>query len=835
MPTANGSAAWSDAGSAARAYLGRGYAPVPVPHRKKYAVRPGWPELRIRETDVDAYFPPAVASNLGLLLGDASGGLIDVDLDSPETRASAPFLLPPTDMVGGRSSAPRSHWWYVAADGAPAKASQEYVDPVRRAEAVPGQDDAALLLELRSTGGQTIAPPSLYPADEKKGHPTDEPCVWFRDHLGDPARLPAADIRAAVGAVAAAALLGRYWRKSRRHACALSLAGGLLRRWPVERVEAFVRAVCAAARDEEADKRVKDVHDTAERLQAGEPVTGFPNLIKELGKDGPAIMGAVGEWLELPRGGLSGPDVTFGGNSGNCVQTWPDPLPLSTPPLTPPYPLEVLPDWLGEWADAVATELQVPVDMPAAVGLGLVGGGIARKVAVRPRPGFTEPTNQYVMCALPPGERKTQTVKKGLAPVLELERELVEAAAPVIQAQESEFRIAEKRVKNLEEKIAKPDVQNKPTLVEELKTARAELLAIAVPARPLLYSEDDTPESLKKELVLQGGRLMVASTEAKCLENITLYSDRPNFDVYLKAHAGDEIKSGRIGRGRDSVTEPALTCILAPQPEVLRGLAENDVLRGRGFLARWYYSLPRSNVGARRVGAPAVPDAVQGHYHALVKRAWQIGYAEGEADAARPHVLGFDAAARAEFEAFENWLESQLAPGRPLARLAGWANKLNGACARLAAALHVADALGGGGDWTGPIGAGAVGRAVRLCREYYIPHAVAAFDLMGTNPVVGGAWKVWAWVRAEGLATFTKRDAFRACRASFETVDDMQPALDLLERHYLIRQQAGPTRSGPGRPSSPVYDVNPAGGDGEGAQAAGPAPDGHEFVYEEVL
>ena len=147
---------------------------------------------------------------------------------------------------------------------------------------------------------------------------------------------------------------------------------------------------------------------------------------------------------------------------------------------------------------------------------------------------------------------------------------------------------------------------------------------------------------------------------------------------------------------------------------------------------------------------------------------------------------------------------------------------------------HVADALGGG-DWTGPIGAGAVGRAVRLCREYYIPHAVAAFDLMGTNPVVGGARKVWAWVRAEGLATLTKRDALRACRASFETVDDMQPALDLLERHYLIRQQATLTRAGPGRPSRPAYDVNPAGGGVEVPHAVGPAPDRYEFVYEEVL
>jgi hypothetical protein len=248
-------------------------------------------------------------------------------------------------------------------------------------------------------------------------------------------------------------------------------------------------------------------------------------------------------------------------------------VPLSTPPDVPDYPVGVLPDRLREWAEAVATELQVPVDLPAGVGLGLLAGGIAPRGVVRPRPGFVEPTNLYAMAALPPGDRKTQTLKKALAPVLELERELVEAAAPEILERESEQRIAERRVKNLEEKIAKADDKEEAeALREELRKAREELLAIDVPAKPLLYTEDDSPEALKSAIIDQGGRLMVATTEAKCLENITLYSDRPNFDVYLKAHAGDELRCGRMGRGREAVTEPALTCVLTPQPEVLRGL-----------------------------------------------------------------------------------------------------------------------------------------------------------------------------------------------------------------------------------------------------------------------
>lgn len=204
------------------------------------------------------------------------------------------------------------------------------------------------------------------------------------------------------------------------------------------------------------------------------------------------------------------------------------------------------------------------------------------------------------------------------------------------------------------------------------------------------------------------------------------------------------------------------------------------------------------------MGAPAAPEGVLQRYHALMQRAWKIGYGEGDTATA----LAFDADALTEFEAFERWIEPQLAPGRPLARMAGWGNKPNGACARLAAALHVADALGAGDEWNRPIGADVVRRAVRLCRDYYIPHGVAAFDLVGANLTLAGARRVWAWVREKKLTAFSKRDALNGNR-TIETVDDLQPCLDLLERHYLIRQQGASETRGRGRPSSPMYDVNP--------------------------
>jgi DNA polymerase-1 len=754
-------------------------------------------------------------SNIGYEL---TNGLTDADFDAAESARAAAILMPPTGLVGGRPSAPSSHWFYLALG----TESAEYADPVLIRG---GQAKRANMAELR-VNGQTVVAPSR--------HRSGETYLWESD--GEPVEVEPAALSLAVAETAAAGLFGRYWRESIRHKASLPLAGWLRRNgWEPARIEKFVRAVAAAGRDDGVENRVAAALDTVARYDAGKETTGLPTLVDLLAPVGEDVCNAVAKWLRLRTTG-TGPRINFGGgdsvNSANSVEEWPAPVPLSAAPDTPEYPVDVLPPWLREWAEATSVELQVPVDLPAGLGVGLVGGGVARKVVVRPRPGFTEPVNTFVMASMPPGERKTQTFKKATGPVLELERELIEAAWPVIQEAESEQRIAEKRVKHLEDKLAKAD---DPAVVdqlrEELKTAREKFLAAEVPSTPLLYTEDDTPESLKHDLICQDGRLMVATTEARCLENITLFSDRPNFDVYLKGHAGDEMRTGRISRGRESITDPALTCLLAPQPAVMQGLAENTILRGRGFLARWFYLLPRSRVGFRVVACPAVPAAVQARYHHLIRSAWQIGYAKDEFGNPVPTVLVFDDEAEAAFADFERWVEPQLAPGRPLAALAGWGNKLNGHRAWIAAALHIADALGVGEDWSGAIGVGAVGRAVRLCKDYYIPHAIAAFDLMGANATLTGARRVWKWVADNRLTAFSKRDGFVGNRAGFETVDELQPCLDLLERHYLIRPRQAQQRTGPGRKPSPVYEVNPHNPEGPGEQPPpaepGPRPPAH--------
>src|SRR5262249_30445743 len=150
-------------------YCAQGYCPVPVAFRTKKPEVAEWTSLRLDTIDLDQHFNHRVPHNIGLLLGVPSGGLVDVDLDCVQAVRAAPYCLPPMSSVSGRHSSPRSHYWYVV-DDPPEKVSEGYSDPT---------DSAVKLLELRSTGGQTIVPPSV--------HESNEPIIWHEE--GDPGRV----------------------------------------------------------------------------------------------------------------------------------------------------------------------------------------------------------------------------------------------------------------------------------------------------------------------------------------------------------------------------------------------------------------------------------------------------------------------------------------------------------------------------------------------------------------------------------------------------------------------------------------------------------------------
>src|SRR5712692_493276 len=319
---------------AARDYERCGWCVVPVPPGEKGPRTKGWPGLRLTEADLPRQFVGDV--NIAILTGEPSGGLVDIDLDAPEAMALADEFLPPTGMVHGRPTKPRSHRWYLS--------------PVRSRK-YQGRDGTTLV-EVRSTGLATLAPPST--------HPSGEQCLWHSD--SGAARANAADLENSVATLAAAALIARHWpRQGARHEAALALSGALLGHgWALDKVEHIVGAAARAAGDEEAPARIRDVSYTAKAMSAGRPVTGLPRLSDLMGK---SVVAVLVNWLQLEESRASVPP-----------RAWPDPpaveafhglagdLVHAIAPLSEADPLALLAHFLIEFGNIVGTQPYFPVE-----------------------------------------------------------------------------------------------------------------------------------------------------------------------------------------------------------------------------------------------------------------------------------------------------------------------------------------------------------------------------------------------------------------------------------------------------------------------------------------
>jgi len=241
---------------AAAALIRRGVAVIPVPAGEKNPGRTGWEALRITEEEILNYWTNG--QNVGLLCGEPSGGRVDIDLDAGEAVKIAGRFLPPT-LTSGRKSRPHSHWWYVSLGAK----SCDWKDT-----------DRNKLIQRRSTGRQTLVAPST--------HPDGDAYIW---HPGlEMEEVPADELAARCRELATATLIARHVPPAGgRHDFALALAGFLLCAGRLHE-EMALKLLLAGwhAAGADSQEAIRDlggiVSDTAENLDAGEPVTGGPTL-----------------------------------------------------------------------------------------------------------------------------------------------------------------------------------------------------------------------------------------------------------------------------------------------------------------------------------------------------------------------------------------------------------------------------------------------------------------------------------------------------------------------------------------------------------------------------
>lgn len=279
-----------DPRKAAEFYRDQKFWPVPCKPRSKQPAIKRWQEADDISRFLEVLTPQ---SNVAILLGEPSGWLTECDLDCMIAAKAAIMFLPETGMKSGRTSAPTSHWWWRTQ----VERSLTFEDP-----ACP--DGArSMILEIRSKGRATLAPPSV--------HPSGERVIW--EPWGEPAIVEASRLVHRATLLAICALMVRHWPKQGiRQEVALALSGLLLQRG-VDEADAklCLRSITELAGDREVEKRVETVASTAGRLRKQQPVVAAARL----GELIPAVVvQAIESWLDRATSadGSDGPDASLG-------------------------------------------------------------------------------------------------------------------------------------------------------------------------------------------------------------------------------------------------------------------------------------------------------------------------------------------------------------------------------------------------------------------------------------------------------------------------------------------------------------------------------------------
>lgn len=146
----------------------RGFAPVPIPYKSKNPGFEGWPSYRMSEPEDF----PNERSNIGVILGQPSGGLVVPDLDDEIAVALASQYLPPTGMIAGRKNGGKTHYFY--------RVAVEFKKREFKHRATEQK-----FIEILGDGQQVVVGPSVHPSGDIYDNLEGEPAEIDADELID--------------------------------------------------------------------------------------------------------------------------------------------------------------------------------------------------------------------------------------------------------------------------------------------------------------------------------------------------------------------------------------------------------------------------------------------------------------------------------------------------------------------------------------------------------------------------------------------------------------------------------------------------------------------------
>lgn len=454
------------------------------------------------------------------------------------------------------------------------------------------------------------------------------------------------------------------------------------------------------------------------------------------------------------------------------------------------FPLACLPGPLADLVSTAAASLGCPVDFPAVAALAVASGAMGRSVALTVKDGWVEAPGLYMALVGDPGMTKSPAVAMLASPLWKITGEQLE----------HHRREVEQAGKG-KDKDREATAQPKRIVVDDVTTERLAGLLAENPRGVVMVKDELSSLFSGMNQYKAGGK----------------GADR---QFFLSAWSGSSLAVDRKnGAVPVNISHPFLSIVGGMTPGMLGEMGEGKG-RDDGFLDRFLFTSPES-IPVRWTDGGVPPELALDWEHA-VRRLWSHGMTQGVDGKPRPWFVRFTAEARDGYAAWYDAHNEETEGDDFPAHLKGpWA-KMRAYCARLALLM---DRLGrsfddDGLDVTEPVGVESLSRAIVLL-DYFKSHTRRVRSMMGgTFGECPDARILLGWIRRTGKSPFGVAEVRNNFRKRFPPESgSLEAALRWLEQRHAIRPYHPPAATGPGRPRSAEYEVNPdllgdmAGGD----------------------
>lgn len=399
------------------------------------------------------------------------------------------------------------------------------------------------------------------------------------------------------------------------------------------------------------------------------------------------------------------------GDFSSGAEWWPDPEPLIGASKATPYPVDALPQVIGDAVREVQAYVKAPMALVAGCALSALSIACQGLFNVS-RNGMTPvPASLYLLTVADSGERKTSTEGYFFQAFSQYEREI--EARLQAEKQERDSRIAawsmtREGILSLIKKEAGKGGDTESAQQKLLDHDQVKPEPLKMPK--YMVGGDVTPEGLARAIGKQWPSRGVVSSEAgtffgsHAMGNDSITRTLSLFNTLWDGKPYEVTRSGNAGADSYTIHSARLTLSLQVQAATLQAFFDKNgpLARGTGFLARFLIAWPETTQGTRLIlETDKAPSVAIARFTDRLTRLLQDDSLQSviEGEHLEPKTLLMSEEANRLWVDHHNRIESMLSLAGELASVRDVASKAAENTARLAALFHAIE--GDGGDTIG--------------------------------------------------------------------------------------------------------------------------------------